>query len=297
VPSVTVIVNERAGSATPDGAAALEREFARQGLQARLEVVSTGDAISKSATLAAARGDILVAAGGDGTVSGVAAVAVNTGAVLGVVPLGTLNHFARDAGIPLDREKAIAAIAAGRIETLDAAEVNGRTFVNNASLGLYPRMVWERTCEQRAGRRKWTAFALAAVRTWRSYRTMTVRIAIDEQEYLRHTPFLFVGNGAYQATGLGLGGRESLRHGQLSVYVAPECGRFDLLALPLRALAHRLNGDRFESFCTQELTVALSRPRVSVALDGEIEMMAPPLRSRVRPRVLRTIVGPEAEPR
>jgi len=298
VSRVTVILNAHAGSSTPDTAADLEQEFARAGLEARVAVVSTGAEISRQAVLAAARGDILVAAGGDGTVSAVAAVATDTGAVLGVVPLGTLNHFAQDAGIPLDRQKAVRAIAAGRMETLDAAEMNGRTFVNNASLGLYPRLVWERDSEQRAGRRKWPAFAVAAFRTWRAYRTMHVRITIGKDEYVRRTPFVFVGNGVYRAAGLGMGGRESLCRGQLSVYVAPECGRFELLAMPFRALAHRLDGDeQLESFRTSEVTATLSRGRVSVALDGEIEMMKPPLEARSRPGALKTIVDPDSEKR
>ena len=60
---------------------------------------------------------------------------------LGVLPLGTLNHFARDAGIPLDLEEAVAAIAGGRTRQVDVAEVNGRIFINNSAVGLYPELV------------------------------------------------------------------------------------------------------------------------------------------------------------
>src|SRR5205085_7235035 len=109
----------------------------------------------------------------------VAGVAADAGATFGVIPSGTLNHFARDAGIPLDPRQAVAAIASGVVRRLDVGEVNGRVFVNNASLGLYPRLVWERQSAQQAGRRRWPAFALASFRTWWHYRTLTARICVD----------------------------------------------------------------------------------------------------------------------
>jgi diacylglycerol kinase family enzyme len=245
------------------------------------------------AARAAARGDILIAAGGDGTVSAVAGVAVKAGVTFGVIPCGTLNHFARDAGIPLDRDKAIAAIAAGFVRRLDVAVVNGRTFVNNASLGLYPRLVWERIAEQKGGRRKWTAFAIGVFRTWRRYRTLTVRMTVDGRDYLRRTPFVFVGNGQYRLTGRQIGERPSLDKGVLSLYVAPEAGRFELIALALRAVAGRITPDvKLEAFLAREATIEPARHRVSIALDGELLVIQPPLRYLIRPGALRTIVAP-----
>jgi len=268
--------------------AALDVALTRAGLDARIVVVRGRD-IAAEAEKAAADG-VVVAAGGDGTVSTVAAVAVRTGATLGVLPLGTFNHFARDAGIPLDLSEAASIIRQGTIRTLDAGELNGRIFLNNASLGIYPRLVWERRAEQRRGRGKWTAFSIALAKTWWSYRTLSVRMLLDGTPLVRRSPFLFIGNGEYHAEGIDLGARPSLEAGRLSAYVAPECGRVELLAMPLRALAGRLSAEpTFEAFTAREITVEPSQSRIGLAIDGEIVIAQPPLHCRIRPRALRVL--------
>lgn len=213
-------------------------------------------------------------------------------ATFGVIPSGTFNHFARDAGIPLDRDQAIAVIAAGFVRQLDVGEVNGRIFVNNASLGLYPRIVWERISEQKSGRPKWVAFMLGTFRTLRRYRTLTVRMSIDGRDYLRRTPFVFVGNGPYQVEGLQMGARASLDAGVLSLYVSPESGRFEMIALAVRALAGLITPDvNLESFTASEVSIEPARRHVSIALDGELFTMHAPLRHVIRPGALRTLVA------
>lgn len=284
-----MITNEASGTAGGERDA-LEGALARTGLDVRIERVS-GAGIAGAAGRAAADCGVLVAAGGDGTVSSVAAVAVRTGVTLGIVPLGTLNHFARDAGIPLAMDEAVEAIAAGHTTLVDVSDVNGRAFVNNVSLGAYPRLVSERRREQDHGRAKWTAFAIALLRTWLHHRLAIVRMTIDGAPIVRRTPFVFVGNGPYQTEGLGLGRRASLDTGRLSVHVAPECGRFDMLGLTLRALAGRLTPDaKLESFSATAVTIDMRRSSVSVAVDGELMKVRLPLRCTVRPRALRLIV-------
>src|SRR5512145_345184 len=157
--AAAIIVNQLSGSAESRGKE-LDDAVRQAGLEARILRVHSTELIA-AAERAAAEGFVLVAAGGDGTVSTVASVAVRTQSTFGVIPLGTLNHFARDAGIPLDPAKAAAVIAAEHTRELDVGQMNGSTFVNNVSLGLYPRLVWERQREQHRGRGKWTAFALA----------------------------------------------------------------------------------------------------------------------------------------
>lgn len=291
VHGVTVIVNARAGNAGADRIVELERAFARTDLRVRFDHVTDGAAIARRAREAAARGDTLVAAGGDGTVGTVAAAAADAGVAFGVIPLGTRNHFARDAGIPADLDRAVAAIAAGQIRLLDLGEVNGRVFVNNSSLGLYPRLVWEREAEQRRGRPKWIAFGIALFRTWRRYRQVTVRLTLRGHEHVRRTPFVFIGNNEYRLEGLHMGARAALDRGQLSVHLAPHCGRFEILMLPFQALAGRLAAAvGFESFLVSAVSIETARRRVSVAFDGEVTVMRPPLRYRIRPAALKTIV-------
>ena len=294
---ISVIINERSGtSARPDAGSEIQALFTKAGAHVRLERVREPGDLGARARQAAGRGDVLVAVGGDGTVSTVAAVAVETQSTLGVVPSGTLNHFAKDLGLSQELESAIATIVAGHTRLVDVGEVNGRTFINNSSVGLYPRMVWERDAEQRRGHRKWTAFAIAMARTWRNYRTIVARIAVDKdrQEAIVRTPFIFVGNNQYTVEGFELGGRASLDGGRLSIFVAPECGRFEILALPVRALLNRLGPQTpLAVFEAESLSVEVARHRLSVALDGEIVTMRAPLMYRVRPRALR-VIGPSA---
>jgi diacylglycerol kinase family enzyme len=290
---ISVIINERSGAAArPDAGVEIQKLFARAGVQTRLERVREPGDIAARARQAASRGDVLVAAGGDGTVGSVAGVAVETHAAFGVLPMGTLNHFARDVGLPLDLEEAVSVIVAGHVRLLDVGDVNGRIFVNNSSVGLYPRMVLERKAEQRRGRRKWTAFAVAMLRTWRDYRMVVARLVVEGREAVVRTPFIFVGNNQYQAEGFQLGGRSKLDEGRLSIFVAPDAGRFEILTLPLRALTNRLSSAApFVGFDADTVALDMSRRRVSVALDGEVAILNAPLVYRVRPRVLRALVA------
>jgi len=293
VPDISVIINERSGTTgSADAGLEIQSLFGKHDARVRLERVRDPGDLAARARQAASRGDMLVAAGGDGTVSAVAAVAVSSGATLGVLPMGTLNHFAKDLGLPLDLKSAVQTIVAGQVGQLDVGDVNGRLFVNNSSVGLYPRMVWEREAEQRRGRRKWTAFGIAVLNTWRNYRMIAARLDANGSTTMVRTPFIFVGNNQYTAEGFRLGGRSRLNDGVLSIFVAPECGRFEILSLPLRALTGRLRSDAapFVAFQSDTVTVDVMHRRTSVALDGEVVLMAPPLVYRVRPRALRAIV-------
>jgi diacylglycerol kinase family enzyme len=287
---VAILLNERSGSVDSRGRT-LDEAVRAVGLDATILRLS-GAAMTGAAERAVADGCTLVAAGGDGTVSTIASVAVRTHATFGVIPLGTLNHFARDVGIPLDPAEAAAVIAAGHTRDLDVGAMNDDTFVNNLSIGLYPRLVWERQREQYRGRGKWTAFAIGLVRTWRRYPTVTVSLDVDGVSLRRHTPFVFIGNGEYQAEGIGLGSRASLADGSLAIYLAPGVGRFELLQLPLRAIAGRLSTTvKFETFHAFDVEIRTHSSTFAVALDGELKTgVRSPLGCRLLPRALRTIV-------
>jgi diacylglycerol kinase family enzyme len=288
--SVAIIVNQQSGSADSRGTEP-EGAVRQAGLEARI-LRTRADELVTTAERAAADGCILVAAGGDGTVSTIASVAARTHATFGVIPLGTLNHFARDAGIPLDPADAATTIADGYTRDLDVGTIDRSMFVNNVSLGLYPRLVWERHREQHRGRRKWTAFAVALLRTWQRYSTVTVSLEVDGVSLVRHSPFVFIGNGEYQAEGVQLGRRSRIADGKLSIYLAPGVDRIELLALPIRALAGRLSADvRFEKFDAREVTVESLRPTFDVAVDGELRTdVRSPLQCTLLPRALRTLV-------
>ncbi|MEO5721303.1 MAG: diacylglycerol kinase family protein, partial [Chthoniobacterales bacterium] len=208
--------------------------------------------------------ELIVAGGGDGTISAVAGELADTGKRLGVLPLGTLNHFAKDLGIPLELSDAIDTILQGVVTDVDVGEVNGRVFINNSSLGLYPRIVSDREAQQqRLARGKWTAFLWATVRGLRRFPFMNLRLTIDGEALTRQTAFLFVGNNEYETAGFDLGERRCLNAGQFGLYLTHRTGRFGLFRLAFRALFGRLEqAQDFESFCVEEATIETGRSSV-----------------------------------
>jgi diacylglycerol kinase family enzyme len=236
--------------------------------------------------------ETIVAAGGDGTVSAVAGEIAGTGKIMGVLPLGTLNHFAKDVGIPLALEAAVRTLASGCTELLDVAEVNGRVFINNSSLGIYPHIVVHRDRQQEElNRGKWSAFAWATVLAFRRFPFLRLRICVESQELDRETAFLFVGNNEYEMSGFRIGGRSRLNSGKLGLYLTHRTSRFGLLRLALRALFGSVNQAKdFDAFSVDEATIESRHKRLLVATDGEVTEMQPPLLYRCRPGALRVIV-------
>jgi diacylglycerol kinase family enzyme len=237
-----------------------------------------------------------VAGGGDGTINAVASVIAGSNIPLGVLPLGTLNHFAKDLGVPLELDAAIDCIVHGEHTAVDIGEVNDRVFINNSSLGIYPYIVRDREMQQRRfGRGKWLAFARAMLAALRHYSLLHVCMKLDsndDKDMLdRRTPFVFIGNNEYLTEGFGIGTRSRLDAGQLSIYVAQRTGRLGLFRLALRALFGRLRQAKdFHALSTTELTVITRRSRLRVATDGEVTVMETPLHYRIRPGALRVIV-------
>jgi diacylglycerol kinase family enzyme len=247
--------------------------------------------------IAAERPRAIVAAGGDGTINAVASAIAGTGITLGVLPLGTLNHFAKDIGIPLDVEVAAATIAAGHTTEVDVGEVNGQVFINNSSLGLYPQIVRHRETQQRRlGRGKWPALAWATLMAVHRSAFMTVRLKLDDVESVYRTTFVFIGNNEYVMEGFSIGSRERIDSGRLSLYVSHRRGRLGLILLGLRALFHRLKqANDFDALTAQSIVVETRRRALHVATDGEVLTMTTPLEYRIRPRALRVFV-PAPEP-
>lgn len=258
----------------------------------------SGDEIAQAVQRALdAQCSVVVAGGGDGTQNAVASRLVGSSVLLGVLPLGTLNHFARDLGIPEDPGEALAAIAADHQVAIDVGEVNGHYFLNNSSLGVYPDIVRDRERQQhRLGRGKWVAFAWAFWGALRRFPFLTVRLSVDGKAAVHRTPFVFVGNNAYQMQGFQIGTRAGIQDGDLSVYVAHKPSRLGLALLGLRALFGRLRQTReFRTFLASELRVETRHRRLRVAIDGEVHKLEPPFRYRIHAGALRVIVpGPHA---
>lgn len=289
---IGVVLNKAAGSSSENNLRDRITELLGVGTTLHIHSAPHGADLRSVAARAVQEGcEVLVAAGGDGTISGVASLLVDTGIALGVLPMGTLNHFARDLGIPPDLASAANVILAGHSRKIDIGELNGRFFINNSSLGLYPSIVRRRELSERTGSSRLLAFAAAIFFALRRYPFLHAHVRVDGKEIDRRSPFFFIGNNHYDVEGLRLGRRSCLDGGLLSLYTAHRTGRLGLLRIAIAALFHRLRLNRdFEIMTAHELSISTRRKRLAVALDGEVVHMTPPLRYSIRPGALRVMV-------
>ena len=289
---ITVLLNPRAGTQDDAAAERVTAAFRRAGaVDADVRPIE-GPSLHGAASDALGRGAaIVVAGGGDGTVSAVASALIGTDGALGILPLGTLNHFAKDVGVSLNLDDAVRAIVGGRITRVDVGEVNNHPFINNSSVGMYARLVAQRDAMQRLGRGKWIAHGLAAFRVWRGYHRLRIALRAEGRERLVRTPFVFVGNNEYQLSGLELGGRKALNGGRLHVCMAPGMPRGGVAQMILVAIfgdVYRIDG--FESFSAPEVRLDAGVPQLHVSIDGEAVILDNPLAFRIRPGALRVVV-------
>ena len=290
-PRIVIVRNPRSGSGLEP--ATLQQALQGAGVSADIVDIPNGQEFHEWIDGVAGRYEVIAAAGGDGTVSSIAAAVARAGKTLAVIPAGRMNHFARDAGIPDTLDAAVTLLGTGRPGAVDAGIVNERLFLNNVSLGSYPLMVDERTRLERLGRSRRIAAIVATARTWWRLRSVTAALTVDGRQLMRRSPFVVVGNGRYVLSGFALSRRHHVSDHQLSLYVAPRAGRLGALSLPLRALFGTLDRyEQFEAFAATEITIALSQPRVLIAIDGEVRALESPLRFAVRPGALHVLLPP-----
>lgn len=267
------------------------------GLEAEVHLCEPARMTATARELATSGVDAVVAAGGDGTVSAVASALAGGSVPLAVLPLGTLNHFAKDLRMPLELAEAAQAIATGNVIRVDVGELNGRVFVNNSSIGLYPETVIRRDRDRKAsGRGKWSAMFRAALRVLRRFPLLKVRIGTEHGTLRARTPLVFIGNNAYTINVLELGERAHLDRGQLSLYMIKATSRLKMFWVMVRAILQRLDAVAdFEAHATREAIIRTGHRRVQVAIDGEVELMKPPLYYRSRPGALAVLAPAAAE--
>jgi undecaprenyl-diphosphatase len=273
-----VIVNPGGGSA--DG-------LDLDGAGARVRPLGDGEDLDEVLRGLAGEGvAVLGVAGGDGSVGCAAAAAADAGCVLWAVPGGTLNHFARDLGLPTP-DDAVRALRAGTVASVDLGDAGGTAFVNNASLGIYGDLVRRRESLEARGLPKRLALLVAAARALRH--ADPIELDIDGRR--RRAYLVFVGNGPY--AGAGLTGRESLQRGMLDVRVLPAERRLPRLSvLGQIVLAHRGESRWLRPELRPEVTVVLHDP-ACLAHDGEAhDDVRGEIRFRSRPGALRVIVPP-----
>ena len=298
--SVSVLLNRGGGTiagdpSIPDQVAAALKAA---GIDADIELIDGGDCEVRAKAIAERGDPLVIVGGGDGSISAAASALVGTETKLGILALGTLNHFARDLGIPADLAEATALIAAGAERRVDVAEMNGRIFINNSAIGLYPLMVRDRDAQQkRLGRSKRLAMLVASARTLARFHHQRLTLTVNDEKGRVDTPLLFVGNNDYRLDLGAAGQRDSLEDGELSVFVMRKKTRRGLIAATIRALFNRSRPDdmvRLDG--VERLRVGSHKHQLAVSLDGEVVRAEPPLDYRIRKAALR-VIAPPAEPR
>jgi len=299
MPTVFCILNPKSGPCAGPTPEELQQLFWVHGVRAEVVNLEPSTDIDVEVKKAMSKGvTTIVAIGGDGTVSAVAAAVFRQKAgCLGILPLGTLNHFAKDLNIPLIAADAATVICHGRKDAVDVAMVNHVAFLNNSSLGLYPVMVKLREKLQRHGRGKWWAAATAAMRAIKRFRRLHVEIKLtDGNTIRRRTSLLFVGNNSYITSGAKIGSRPSLKAGTLSVTVATSQSRWGLIRSFVAMMTGKDNLADVIQFEATSLTVTSKKKLLGVAADGEVRKLAPPLQYEICPRALAVIVPPDRRP-
>ncbi len=218
--------------------------------------------------------DCIVAAGGDGTMNGVADGVIQTGLPLGVLPMGTANDLARTLGIPTDLDAAAAVIAAGRLQRIDVGEVNEHAFFNVASIGLSAELAAGLTPERkrRFGR---LAYALTAINVLARARPFSATIVTKSGETRVKTLQIAVGNGRYYGGGMAVEEGAAINDGALDLY-SLELKSVWKLAMMLRSFrsgSHGLWKEVRTERCTAfEIRTRKPRP---VNTDGDLITFTP----------------------
>ena len=295
---VTVLVNRGSGTVKKKKltAGSLREMFQKAGVEADIRFLPGRQIQDAAREAAKGKGDAVVAGGGDGTIRSVAAMLLGGKLPLGVLPLGTLNHFATDLKIPSDLEGAVKVIAEGTAMPMDVGEVNGEIFLNNSSIGFYPPIVQARDQEMRDSKlNKWVAMAIATFKLMPRLSSLDLKVSSGDWKVDRSTEVLFVGNSEYRMSALDHGAPDRLEDsGFLCVYVTHTRSRLGLVGLALTGLFRDVKQTKsVEDWKLREFKVEVRQTRaIPVAFDGEVSTLKSPLLFRKRVGDLRVILPP-----
>ena len=233
--------------------------------------------------------DMVIAGGGDGTLSLCADFLAGTPVALAALPLGTGNTFARSIGLPVDLEGAIETIAAGHIEAIDVGRCNGEIFLNSVSLGFSASLAGALTGEvkKKLGLLAWpvTGLKMAA-----RHRPLRLRVTSKEESFAARTHQLMIANGRYVAGNIKANEDASLQDSELAVFALGGASRGEFIKSALNWIVrHDFAGPGTHFFETQKLTVHSLGRAAKANVDGELGQTTP-LEIEVWPRALRVVV-------
>lgn len=299
---ITVLMNAGSGSNDKaDARAAISRALADAGRDPEVLTARHPRDLPDLARRAAERRPcILAAAGGDGTLNAIAGVAWQRGLPLGVIPLGTFNYVARDLGIPEDPAGAARVLAEGEPRPIAAGFINGRIFLNNASFGLYRRLIEEReTHKQRFGRHRLVALFSALTTLLHRHGVYRLHLEMDGELVDLSTLSVFFGRNALQLERLGLDEAACVARGELAILDLQEVGRLRMLGLLLRgALGLLETASALRQSCARKVEIKRltgGGRRIKVAIDGEVADCSFPLVVESVPNALRMMVPAEPQ--
>jgi len=257
----------------------------------RFELMPVSDAslLAETAANAVAKaqdnGGVVVAVGGDGTLNAVSQQVLGSGVLFGILPQGTFNYFGRTFGIPQETEIATRCLLDAIVEPVQVGTLNGRIFLVNASLGLYPQLLEEREVfKQRYGRSRLVAFWAAMVTFLHAHRQLSVELEHEGETLMLRTQSLVVGNNALQLEQIGIAQATEIARGHLVAMTSRPLSVMALYGLLLRGLMSRLgDAENIISFGFHRMTVRVGsrRGRIKVAMDGEISWLRSPLEFKV----------------
>lgn len=300
-----VVMNAGSGHGdTQEAIATVREKLADSGRRHELYLVERPEQLPQFAQKAARNArefnGAVVGAGGDGTLNAVAQQAYAVDRPFGVLPQGTFNYFGRTHRIPEDTAEALDALLQSTPTPTQVGQLNGKLFLVNASLGLYPQLLQEREAyKQQFGRSRIVAFAASAITLLRDHRALTLQIECDGDTETLYTSTLFVGNNALQLEQVGIAEAEAVP-GQLAAIAVKPASKSKMLGLLLRgALGNLGASEQIDSFAFTRLTVrprsTFLRRRIKVAIDGEISYFQAPLKFSLAPRPLQLLL-PSAIP-
>lgn len=261
--------------------------------------VRKGTEIAAAAKRAAREGaDVVIALGGDGTQSAVAGALAGSQTIMAVLPGGTFNYFARELGVGETLDTALATLTSGKVRRIDLGDVNGRTFLNNASFGVYPEILERREAVyKRWGRSRVAAYWSVLLTLWDMRAPMHLTLTLNGETRDYRTPLAFAARSAYQLESLGLEGANEVRAGQLALFLAKGHQPRPLMAAAFRlAFGKVARGQDFELLFADEILIETRQPRRLLAFDGEKERATGPFRLRVQRDALSVIVPADVAP-
>lgn len=290
---ICVLMNEASGKDDKgDVARRIEAAFEKYPDRFELRIIPKGGGVADFCTRAMKDGfGTIVAAGGDGTITGVAGRLAGSGRQMGIIPQGTFNFVARGLGIPEEVEDAVHLIATGESQPFPVGEVNGEIFLNNASLGIYPQVLKEREGTYKRWGRSRIAAHWSVLVTFMTFQSpVRMKVRVGSEEIRTKTPLAFVARSAFQLEHFGLDGSACVRGGEFALYLAPDCTRWQMLLRALRLAGKGMDAGRdFDLFCGTEIEIETTRSLQTVAMDGERVQMRGPFRFRMHMDALHVI--------